>query len=92
MTGFNIQDRSNTNGLQVFVSKYSHNDGSDNWFPVAPNFDDPSASHWYRKGWEVIVFRDPATGTRRGWYLNCADQIVNVTFFGFHQDIGLTRA
>ncbi|PPQ94364.1 hypothetical protein CVT25_000609 [Psilocybe cyanescens] len=87
-TGFNIRDVSGTTGLQAFVSSYSG--GSDAWFDVPASFANPATARWGRKGWEIVAFQVPG-GERRGWYLNTGSGFTNLTFFGFSQDIGLTR-
>ncbi|KAF9527823.1 hypothetical protein CPB83DRAFT_855674 [Crepidotus variabilis] len=74
--------------IEVFVSKFTIN-LDDSWFHLAPNFDDPTKSQWKRNGWEVIVFKEG--NVHRGWYLDCANQIVNITFYGFSQDLGVVR-
>ncbi|KAF8074038.1 hypothetical protein FPV67DRAFT_783182 [Lyophyllum atratum] len=89
MTGFNIRNLSGTSGLSVFVSSYSKEGGNDAWYKVAPNFADPATAHWNRDGWELIAFEQ--SGIRRGWYINCGGQTVDVTFYGFNQDLGLVR-
>ncbi|KAJ3512751.1 hypothetical protein NLJ89_g3340 [Agrocybe chaxingu] len=90
MPGFNIRSQSNVANLQVFVSKYS--EGNDDWYPVPKDFTDPAQYHWERQGWEVVAFQDPATGVRRGWYLDCgSNTTVAITFAGFNQDLGIVR-
>lgn len=87
---FNIQNHSGISGLKVFVSAYTN--GKDDWFDLASDFSDPAKSHWNRDGWEVIVFKNPADDTRRGWYISCGGgRTVDVTFVGFSQDLGITR-
>ncbi|PPQ91734.1 hypothetical protein CVT25_013016 [Psilocybe cyanescens] len=88
-TGFNIRDVSGTNGLQAFVSRYGG--GSDTWYDVPSSFDDPATAHWGRFGWEIVAFQVPTTGKTRGWYFQTESGVTNLTFFGFSQDIGLTR-
>ncbi|TFK32151.1 hypothetical protein BDQ12DRAFT_585404, partial [Crucibulum laeve] len=65
MTGFIVRNLSGINGLQVFVSMYSNEHGSDAWYSIAPN----STENWGRNGWELIAFQEPGTQNRRGWYL-----------------------
>ncbi|KAF4612887.1 hypothetical protein D9613_011119 [Agrocybe pediades] len=85
MTGFTIFNKSNK-AFFVFVSKYSG--GDDSWFTLQPGTSDV----WTRNGWEVIVFRDPDTGARRGWYLDCAAlNTLNVAFFGLTSDVQTAR-
>ncbi|CAA7264401.1 unnamed protein product [Cyclocybe aegerita] len=67
MTGFNIRNQSDVVGLQVFVSKYTN--GSDEWYQVPNDFTSAGQYHWDRNGWEIVAFKDPATGVRRGWTL-----------------------
>ncbi|KAF9528022.1 hypothetical protein CPB83DRAFT_855197 [Crepidotus variabilis] len=86
---FNIRSGvSQSRDIKVFVSKYSV-DGNDSWFPLAPNFNDADKSHWQRNGWEVVVFKEG--NVRRGWYIDCSNKIVDITFNGFSQDLGLVR-
>ncbi|KAF8873592.1 hypothetical protein CPB84DRAFT_1690700, partial [Gymnopilus junonius] len=86
-----IRNASNVTDLQVFVSKYSNSNGNDGWYNVAGNFDDPTKSFWNRDGWELIAFQSPRTSARRGWYIHTAGETVDITFYGFEQDIGLVR-
>ncbi|PPQ82504.1 hypothetical protein CVT25_007074 [Psilocybe cyanescens] len=88
-TGFNIRDVSGTNGLQAFVSGYGG--GGSGWYDVPSSFDNPATAHWSRSGWEIVGFQVPTTGETRGWYLETGSGVTNLTFFGFNQDIGLTR-
>lgn len=92
MVGFNIQNLSAVLGLQAFVSSFSVQGGDEGWFTVPANFSDPALAHWSRDGYEVIGFWDPSTpSVQRGWYIDCTSQTVNLTFYGFEQDIGLVR-
>ncbi|KAF8957527.1 hypothetical protein BDZ97DRAFT_1846030 [Flammula alnicola] len=88
--GYNIRNQSNVKDIKAFVSKYTK-DGNDNWFLVPSSFSDSSTSHWDRNGWELVAFKDQATGTQRGWYIDCTGQTVDITFYGFNQDLGLVR-
>ncbi|KAF8148843.1 hypothetical protein B0H34DRAFT_200343 [Crassisporium funariophilum] len=88
--GFNVKNLSNVKNLEAFVSKYTK-DGNDGWFTVPSTFDSSSSSHWDRNGWELVAFKDPATNIQRGWYLDCKGQTVDITFYGFNQDLGLVR-
>ncbi|KDR69067.1 hypothetical protein GALMADRAFT_145792 [Galerina marginata CBS 339.88] len=91
MTGFNIRNLSTVSGVQAFVSKYGTEGGNDSWFTVPADFSDPTKAHWERNSYEVVAFLDPVTKIQRGWYINCKDQVVGITFYGFEQDIGLVR-
>ncbi|PPR04415.1 hypothetical protein CVT26_002282 [Gymnopilus dilepis] len=91
MAGFRIRNASNVKDLYVFVSKYSNSNGDDSWFAVADNYDDPSKSSWSRSGWELVAFQSSAAGARRGWYIQTNGQTVDLTFYGFEQDLGLVR-
>ncbi|KAH6905107.1 hypothetical protein BKA70DRAFT_1293438, partial [Coprinopsis sp. MPI-PUGE-AT-0042] len=46
---------------------------------------------WDRSGWEVVVFKDPSTGRRRGWYLN-GEGTVQLIFTGFDNELGVATA
>lgn len=37
------------------------------------------------------MFEEERTGRRRGWYLNCSDMILEVTFVGFECELGIVR-
>lgn len=76
-------------GIRVFISDYSG--GSDDWFPLATNYQSAKTSFWARKGWELIVFEQKATGTRRGWYVNAKDTVLEVSFEGFERDLAIKR-
>ncbi|KAJ3512755.1 hypothetical protein NLJ89_g3344 [Agrocybe chaxingu] len=91
MTGFNIRNQSNVANLQVFVSKYTNENGSDKWYQVPNDFASAAQYHWNRNGWELVAFKDLETGVRRGWYLNCGNDTVAITFAGFNQDLGIVR-
>jgi len=91
MGGFKIRNLTGRN-VEVFVSKYTHKDGSDSWFAVPPSFNDASKCHWNRNGWELIAFREAEKhSVRRGWYVDCGAGQVDITFVGFSQDIGINR-
>ncbi|TFK22699.1 hypothetical protein FA15DRAFT_671230 [Coprinopsis marcescibilis] len=91
MPGFNIRNQSKYPHIRAFVSKYSHNQGSDSWFPVPADFHDPEKSFWARNGWDFVVFNDQESGLRRGWYLDCTNDVLELTFFGFDQDLGIVK-
>ncbi|KAF5322076.1 hypothetical protein D9619_001635 [Psilocybe cf. subviscida] len=93
MTGFRIRSAATTNdepGLQVFVSKYTNENGSHSWYNVAPNFNDPGVSHWNRNaGFEAIVFKNQ-WGKTRAFYLQVPDgQTTEVTFYGMEREISI---
>jgi len=88
--GYNIRNQSTVKDVEVLVSAYSKK-GNDNWFLVPSSFNDSSTSHWDRNGWELIAFKDPTTQARRGWYINCTGETVDITFYGFNQELGLVR-
>ncbi|KAG7094289.1 hypothetical protein E1B28_007892 [Marasmius oreades] len=58
------------NYADAFVSKLSHDSGSDYWFSVPTSFDDPGAK-WDRSDhdWEVIGFKDEG-GKQVGFYVD----------------------
>ncbi|KAH6905106.1 hypothetical protein BKA70DRAFT_1505044 [Coprinopsis sp. MPI-PUGE-AT-0042] len=101
---FKICNRSGIPDIEVFISKYSNGDGNDDWFTL-PNpeatliteiftFDllrPDQYETWGRSGWEVVVFKDPSTGRRRGWYLNGADNL-HLTFYRLDAELGLVKA
>ncbi|KAJ2991119.1 hypothetical protein HDV02_003946 [Globomyces sp. JEL0801] len=55
---------SSAHTIQVFVTKYSNSDGSDDWFELQPN----AVEQWHRKNWECLVVKD--RGNRAGVYLS----------------------
>ena len=60
--------------IRVFISKYSHNGGSDEWWKLVAGDSDT----WVRYGWELLAveFDD---GDRRGIYFQASwDRTVNV--------------
>ncbi|KAF5327582.1 hypothetical protein D9619_004653 [Psilocybe cf. subviscida] len=73
-------------GLQVFVSKYTNENGSVAWYNIASNFNDVST--WNRNvGFETVVFRNQL-GKTRAFYLQIIDgQFTEITFFGMNRDI-----
>ncbi|KAF9562266.1 hypothetical protein CPC08DRAFT_634249 [Agrocybe pediades] len=85
--GFNIRNVSGTPGVKVFVSKFSHRGGSDEWYEVPSDFEDPEKYFWRRKSWEIVVFMDPETQKRKGLYLNPEDSTLDVTFNGFDKEV-----
>jgi hypothetical protein len=92
MPGFHVRNRSNVHRIEVFVSSWSNDRGSDSWFNVVNNFsDDGGFEKWNRTGWEVVVIKDPDTGRRRGWYLNCENAILELTFYAFESELGLVK-
>ncbi|TFK26831.1 hypothetical protein FA15DRAFT_666968 [Coprinopsis marcescibilis] len=91
MPGFKIRNQSKYPKLRAFVSNYSISSGSAEWFSVPPNFDDPEKCLWARPGWEVVVFEDPASGLRRGWYLSPDNGILELYFFTFEQELGIVK-
>ncbi|KAF5321362.1 hypothetical protein D9619_001104 [Psilocybe cf. subviscida] len=93
MPGFRIRSAANFNdepGLQVFVSKYTNENGSVAWYNVAPNFNDVALSSWNRNaGFETVVFRNQ-WGKNRAFYLQVVEgQVAEVTFFGMERDISI---
>ncbi|KAH6897812.1 hypothetical protein BKA70DRAFT_1116107 [Coprinopsis sp. MPI-PUGE-AT-0042] len=88
---FQIRNHSGIDNIEVFVSKYSNSNGSDEWYKVAPDFTSRSADTWNRTGWEVVVFKDPSTGKRRGWYLK-GEGTLQLTFYGLDAELGLVKA
>jgi hypothetical protein len=44
--------------------------------------------------WGFPDVRDPQTGSRRGWYLNCdgGEAILEITFHGMDNELGLFMA
>ncbi|KDR77875.1 hypothetical protein GALMADRAFT_244842 [Galerina marginata CBS 339.88] len=87
--GFSIRNQSTVQDLEVMVSAYTKA-GNDKWFLVPYDFNH-GTSNWDRDGWELIAFRDPATHDRRGWYIDCKAYTVELTFYGFSQELGLVR-
>ncbi|KAK7040815.1 hypothetical protein VNI00_009411 [Paramarasmius palmivorus] len=87
--GISIRNTSGIADVQCFVSNYSG--GKDDWVTLPHDFKDPHKCHWNRKGYELVVFKNPANGKRRGWYLKCHEQAATlyVTFMGFEQQVGL---
>ncbi|GJE87451.1 hypothetical protein PsYK624_035340 [Phanerochaete sordida] len=65
-------------GFQAFVSKIESSEGSDSWFPIAAQFGGADA-RWNRNKYEVAVVRNPATGERRGRYVNPGGASVYIT-------------
>lgn len=89
--GFNIRNATQT-PVQVMVSAYTNGNGTvQQVYDVPPDFSDASKCHWTRNGWELLAFIDPASKTRRGWYLNTGDATVDVTFNGFDKDLTIYR-
>lgn len=91
MPGFHIRNQSNCHRIEVFVSSWTNDRGSDAWFAVSTNLAGDGFEKWNRTGWEVVVFKDPDTGRRRGWYLNCENAILELTFYGFEVELGLVK-
>jgi hypothetical protein len=90
--GFHIRNHSNIHKIEVFISAWTREGGSDSWFTVASNLSNADEyQKWHRTGWEVVVFKDPDTGRRRGWYLNCENAILQLTFYGFEVELGLVK-
>ncbi|KAF4612458.1 hypothetical protein D9613_004410 [Agrocybe pediades] len=84
--GFYIRNASGIPDVQVFVSSFN-GAGVDEWYEVPDNFEDRTKGFWSREGWEMVVFRDPATEEEKGWYLNTDGGTVEVTFNGFDKGI-----
>ncbi|KAF9551421.1 hypothetical protein CPC08DRAFT_823175 [Agrocybe pediades] len=83
MTGFKVTNGSQST-IEVFISKYTNKDhGSDAWYTLQ----DGASDTWNRNGYEILAFKDPKTGDRRGWYLDCTDQTREITFRGFDRDL-----
>ncbi|KAI0833307.1 hypothetical protein BC628DRAFT_1414127 [Trametes gibbosa] len=55
-----------TQPVDVFVSKYSNEQGSDAWISIAPG----ARSHWDRSGWELVAFKREDTKERHGVYVD----------------------
>ncbi|KAK7051526.1 hypothetical protein VNI00_004500 [Paramarasmius palmivorus] len=89
MTGYRIRNLSGIPNIQCFVSSY--NGGNDEWYTLPTDYCDPHKCHWSRSNWEMVVFKNPANGERRGWYLNSAQQTLELTFVGFSQELGIVR-
>ncbi|KAG7094307.1 hypothetical protein E1B28_007909 [Marasmius oreades] len=72
------------NNMQTFVSKLSHDSGSDNWFVVSASFEDDAHAKWNRSnhGWEVIAFKDDHN-KRVGFYVDLQNVTTYVTFHSF---------
>ncbi|KAH6905603.1 hypothetical protein BKA70DRAFT_1107454 [Coprinopsis sp. MPI-PUGE-AT-0042] len=88
---FQIRNHSGISGIQVFISKYSNTNGIDDWYSVPPDFISQQEDTWNRSRWEVVVFMDPSTGRRRGWYLN-GEGTLQLTFYGLDTELGLIKA
>ena len=41
--------------FQAMVTSYSLSGGSDAWYDLPDNFDEPALSQWSRKGWELAA-------------------------------------
>ena len=93
MPGYYIRNHSAfDNRIEVMVSKWSNKSESDAWFPIPKTLDDPSKfERWVRYDWEVVVFKCPETGRRRGWYLDPAGGFLELTFYGFQYDLGIAK-
>ena len=88
MHGFRIRKLPNIPTVECFVSKYTNSAGNDNWYTVGGIYGDVV---WPRDGWEMVVFADPTKSQRRGWYLNCTEGMLELTFAGFTEDLGIVR-
>jgi hypothetical protein len=53
--------------ISVFVSKYTEQDGSDDWFKIQPN----AQETWKRKGWELVAISFEPNDDRQGVYIKC---------------------
>lgn len=93
MPGFRVRNHSKFDAaVDVFITKWTISNGSDAWCRVDSSLGNASKSdNWERHGWEMLVFRDPETKRRRGWYLDCEAKFLQVTFYGFEQDLGLLK-
>lgn len=91
--GFRIRtvNRGDIPGLQVFVSKYTNDNGDNSWFNVDFLYDDPKKSHWSRKaGFETVIFRDQYGKSRAYWLQVVDGQTTDVTFYGMKKEISIT--
>lgn len=53
--------------ISVFVSKYTDQNGSDEWFKIQPN----AQESWKRTGWELVAISFSPDDDRRGVYVKC---------------------
>ncbi|KAI0763091.1 hypothetical protein BD413DRAFT_215211 [Trametes elegans] len=58
--------------IQVFVSKYSDENGSDAWCTLAPLQRDV----WNRSGWELVAFKVNDDNQRAGIYVQTNTAII----------------
>ncbi|TFK94871.1 hypothetical protein K466DRAFT_593169 [Polyporus arcularius HHB13444] len=63
---------SSSSPVQVFVSKYSNSNGSDEWFTIAPGKRDS----WARNGWELVAFKTGNDTNRAGKYVPVDTEVV----------------
>ncbi|TFK22719.1 hypothetical protein FA15DRAFT_595576 [Coprinopsis marcescibilis] len=91
MSGIKIRNHSKYPNLRAFVSKFSNDKGSHEWFPVPAEFDDDEESFWAREGWDCVVFDDEESKQRREWYLDSSNAVLEVTFFGFDEELGVDK-
>ncbi|KNE60790.1 hypothetical protein AMAG_06147 [Allomyces macrogynus ATCC 38327] len=58
--------------VQVYVTKYSNDRGSDEWFQLGTQTSDS----WARPGWEMVVVKSPLGEARTGAYARAGDLVV----------------
>ncbi|KAK7437591.1 hypothetical protein VKT23_018489 [Stygiomarasmius scandens] len=76
MTGSIIVHNESKQDIQVFVSKYSNSNGSDEWFVVKAGASDS----WSRNNWEVVAFKNNNDTERAGVYVRTNMKITFVSF------------
>ncbi|KAI0631114.1 hypothetical protein C8Q77DRAFT_1159815 [Trametes polyzona] len=77
MGGSIIVINASSGPCHVFVSKYSHSSGHDDWFTLGPGQRDS----WSRDGWEVVAFKNDGDTDRSGVYVNTNS---TVTYHDLH--------